>query len=224
MVYAVEYVKQVKWDAMAKHGKLKREQIVEVAIAILDRDGEAGFSMRKLARELGVDPMAIYHHHANRHVLIRAVIQAFLAQCRIPAPSDDWRADIGALCQSLRTLAKRHPSIFRLYETHNTWVPAESRIQEAFHAALQKAGFKNQIIVRSVRLLVNYTESFAVDEIAGWYDPFDTSDRIEFAATLSDDTHPAMMSLIDEIGAADADTDFVFGLDVIMRGMEAELG
>ena len=208
---------------MAKIKKLTREQIVHVAMEMFDNEGDAGFSMRKLAGKLGVDPMAIYHHHANRNALISEVVQAYLSQRRIPTRSGDWRVDIRELCQSLRGLAKSHPNIFRLYQAHDTWVPEESRISEAFHTILLDAGFESQTVVRGVRLLSNYTESFAVDELAGWYKPLDDSDRAQLAQTVSADTHPAMTRLMDDIGTADAEADFAFGLDVIVRGLEAEL-
>ena len=106
---------------MAKIKKLTREQIVHVAMEMFDSEGDAGFSMRKLAGKLGVDPMAIYHHHANRNALISEVVQAYLSQRRIPTRSGDWRVDIRELCQSLRGLAKSHPNIFRLYQAHDTY-------------------------------------------------------------------------------------------------------
>lgn len=208
---------------MTKRGKLTRERIVEVAMVLLDKGGEAGFSMRKLAAELGVDPMAIYHHHANRNALIVEVMQAFMNDCALPDPSGDWRADITALCQSLRQLAHRHPGIFRLYETYDEWLPAENRVHEAFHATLLRAGFAKPTVVRAVRLLLAFTESFAVDEISGWLDPFDAIDRTELLDMLTRDTHPTMIALIDDIGAVDADADFAFGLDVLIRGLEGEL-
>ena len=123
----------------------------------------------------------------------------------------------------MRRLAKRHPGIFRLYETYDDWLPAENRVHEAFHAILLNAGFDRLTVVRGVRLLLTFTESFAVDEIAGWHDPFDASDRAELMDMLSPDTHPTMIALIDEIGAVEADEDFAFGLNVLVRGLDEEL-
>ena len=164
--YTVECVKISKGQPMGKHRKLTREQIVKAATELVEQYGDTGFSMRKLARELGVDPMAIYYHHANRNALVGEVVQAFLKSCPIPKPSGDWHVDVYAMCHSFRTLAKAHPNLFRLYETYEGWAPAETGIQEAFYASLQNAGFRDQSLVRSVRLLLNYTEAFIVDEIA----------------------------------------------------------
>lgn len=209
---------------MAGRRRLSRERIVEAALALLDREGEKGFSMRKLAAELGVDPMALYHYHANRKALMQDVLSTLMAACDLPEPGADWRQEVRALCNSLRRLAHRHPGAFRMYELYEEWIPAEHRLHEAFHAALRRAGLVGPDLVRAVRLLLTYTEAFAVDEISGWLEPFDPSDREAFVKSLSDGDYPVMHSLLDEIGRSDTDADFAFGLDVLIRGIEARIG
>ena len=51
-------------------------RIVNQAIGLLDREGVERFSMRRLGHELGVDPMAIYHHLPNKAALFDAVVDA----------------------------------------------------------------------------------------------------------------------------------------------------
>ena len=208
---------------MGRRARLSPEKIVDAALALLDREGESGFSMRKLAGEMGVDPMAIYHHHAGRDALMHAVLQAFMRDFEMPGPSGDWRADIRALCQALRRLARRHPGAFRVYELYERWIPAEHGVHEAFHRTLLEAGFPGPTVVRAVRLLLTYTEAFAVDEITGWIEPMDEEERAELAASLTHEDHPGMSGLIDQIATPDTDADFAFGLDVLIRGLEAEL-
>ncbi len=209
---------------MERRGKLSRECIVQAALDLLDREGEQGFSMRKLAGELGVDAMALYHYHANRRALMHDVLQALMEECELPEPGPDWRSDLHALCDGLRRLARRHPGAFRVYEFYEDWVEAEHRVHEAFLATLLRAGLPGPKAVQAVRLLLTYTEAFAVDEITGWLEPFDTRDREALVRSLSDGDYPAMKSLIDEIGQVDTDADFEFGLDVLIRGVEAEIG
>ena len=102
-------------------------------------------------------------------------------------------------------------------------MPAEHRLHEAFHATLLNAGFPGPTAVRGVRVLLAYTEAFAVDEITGWLDTFDESDRAEFIDSLSSGDFPAMSGLIDEIGRVDPDAEFDLGLRVLIRGLEGEL-
>ena len=55
-------------------GKDMRERIAEAALAILEREGAQAVSMRRIAQEVGVTPMAIYHHYANREALLQALV------------------------------------------------------------------------------------------------------------------------------------------------------
>ena len=206
---------------MKPRGKLTQARIVGTALEMLDTEGEKAFSMRKLATALNVDPMALYHHHANKSALLHAVMQAMMEQCDVPDPSGNWQQDIRDLCQGVRRLARKHPGAFRIYETYEHWVPAEHRLHEAFHATLLSAGFSPMATVRAVRVLLAYTEAFAVDEISGWLDP---ADRAELAQSLTQGPYPVLTSLLDAIGTTDADADFEFGLNVLIRGLEAEQG
>jgi len=51
-----------------------RERIAEAALAILEREGAEAVSMRRVARDVGITPMAIYHHYENREALLQALV------------------------------------------------------------------------------------------------------------------------------------------------------
>lgn len=208
---------------MGRRASLSPEAIVETALAMIDREGERGFSMRKLAGEMGVDPMTIYHYHENRDALVHEVLHALMRDFEVPAPGADWREDIRELCQALRRLARRHPGAFQIYELYERWIPGELAMHEAFLAVLSRAGFDPAAALRGMRILLTYAEAFAVDEIAGWLDPMDEADRREFSENLSQDEHPCLSAALETIETVDPDADFDFGLDVLIRGLEAKL-
>ena len=54
---------------------LTRERILSTALSMVDEEGIEALSMRRLARELGVDPMAIYHHLPNKRALLSGLIE-----------------------------------------------------------------------------------------------------------------------------------------------------
>ncbi|MFN8025129.1 MAG: TetR/AcrR family transcriptional regulator [Acidimicrobiia bacterium] len=99
---------------------LTRERIVEQAVALMDRDGTDALTLRALARELGVEPPALYWHFAGKDDLCRAVVDSVAEQLRVSTSSrgtprrriehhfrairDHWRAHPSAL-----ELSKRHP-------------------------------------------------------------------------------------------------------------------
>lgn len=78
---------------------LHKADVVEAATTLLDSYGIADLTMRRLARELGVSPGALYWHFPNKQALLGAVADRILQGCRRPAPAG-WRervAEIGAL-------------------------------------------------------------------------------------------------------------------------------
>jgi AcrR family transcriptional regulator len=205
---------------LPKREKLSVKGIVEAAEEMIAETGLSGFSMRKLATRLGVDPMAIYHHHKNKGALIHAVLDDTMARCNIPNPSGVWQQDIRDLCEALREVGKKYPGVFEIYETYEDWLSAEHRLHEAYYAVLQTAGFAPQTIIRAVRLLLAYTEAFAVDEIAGW---LDQDNKASYLKSLEEGDYPNLIDVRKSAGPVDFDVDFAFGLNVIIRGLEGEL-
>ncbi len=204
---------------MAQRGSLSQQRIVDAAMVMLDRDGEKGFSMRRLAAELDADPMALYHHIPNRKALMQAVLEALMRDCTLPQPQGSWQIRVRALCHALRDLAHRHPGCFQVYVSFEDWVPAEHHVYEAFYAALRDGGFSSKTNVRAVRLLFAYVETFAIEEITGWMAPEDSE---LLAKSLEGGSFPVSEALIADIAKMDVDDEFAFGLDVLLRGLEAE--
>jgi TetR/AcrR family tetracycline transcriptional repressor len=69
---------------------LSTDRIVETACRIIDRDGLRGLSMRKLGAELGVDPMAVYRHVADKRELLTLVTARTVGTMAPLDPSASW--------------------------------------------------------------------------------------------------------------------------------------
>ncbi len=95
---------------MARAG-LTREAIAAAALALIDADGVAGFSMRGLGRHLGVDPMATYRYFRNQEDLFDAVAERLFEQTDPGSlPWDGgWRELAGTYCHRLRAVLLAHP-------------------------------------------------------------------------------------------------------------------
>ncbi|HET7399221.1 MAG TPA: TetR family transcriptional regulator [Intrasporangium sp.] len=88
---------------------LSRERVVDTAVAVLSRYGLADLSMRRLARELGVQPGALYWHVASKQELLVEVADRLLRQ-RVAAPqSQDPAAAVRALAVAIRAALLRVP-------------------------------------------------------------------------------------------------------------------
>ena len=99
------------------HGDLKAA-LLGAALEILERDGPAALSLRRVARDVGVSPAAPYAHFRNKAALIQAVgaqgfgrlADAMAAEARAAAAGDALRA----LGRGYVRFAVRHPALFRL--------------------------------------------------------------------------------------------------------------
>lgn len=94
---------------------LSRDRIVQVALQLVDADGLDGLSMRRLGGELGVDPMMIYRHVADKDALLELVLDRVRAEMVIPQPPPD---DVAELFEMIfveyhRVLAA-HPNVIPL--------------------------------------------------------------------------------------------------------------
>ena len=93
---------------------LSRQAILDAALTIIDAEGADGFTMRKLARALGVYPTAIYWYIPSRHAVLAAVVDYALHDILPAAPSDDWRDWLRQLLHRYREGVRRHPNVAAL--------------------------------------------------------------------------------------------------------------
>jgi len=87
---------------------LSRGEIVDAAIAVADAEGADAVSMRRIAQVLKSGTMSLYWHVANKEQLLNLMLDALVAEVRMPEPSGDWRADLQALARENRAMLLRH--------------------------------------------------------------------------------------------------------------------
>jgi AcrR family transcriptional regulator len=87
---------------------LTQGEIVDAAIALADAEGAEAVSMRRIAQVLKSGPMSLYWHVANKQHLLDLMLDALVAEVRLPEPSGDWRADLRAVARENRSMLLRH--------------------------------------------------------------------------------------------------------------------
>lgn len=96
---------------MARIAGLDVRGIVKAALAVADRDGLDKLTMRRLSTELGVTPMAPYHHVSSKEELLDLVIDESIGQLRVAGSADDPEGAIVDWFLRLHQLLIEHPSI-----------------------------------------------------------------------------------------------------------------
>ena len=199
---------------------LTRARIAEAAVALIDTEGEQKFTMRRLARALGVDPMAVYHHLPNKAAVVHEAVEAVVARCALPEPAGPWPDRVRTICRAFRGLASAHPGMFPLVSVHQHFVPSDHRVFEALLAAVSEAGLTDRETVWAASALLGYAAGFALDELTGTVRALTEAERTTLRA-LPDAEFPATKRLIDAVVTTDLDREFAFGLDIMLAGITA---
>jgi AcrR family transcriptional regulator len=138
---------------------LSAERIIDVAGAMIDKEGIDALTMRRLAEELGVAATAIYWHVRTRDDLLRGILERSLENVQLPpVGAVGWDEGIRLICRSLRDVLT-HPHIVALSQR----VPSESTFRP-FHRMVDlmvDAGFDTAFAVESALLLQTYVNGQA---------------------------------------------------------------
>lgn len=181
-----------------RRGDLSRTQVVAVALACLDRGGLANFSLREVARDLGVFPTAIYWHVPGGRNGLLAHVAALVIDGVTPPldPDVSWQAWLFDLFHRYRAAVRAHPNAAQLLGAQlvsNTGVQAE--LVEGIVWALERGGMAGETLLNAYNAVVAGMVGFVTLELAR--PPEDDLSEWEAlqqarVATLADGDYPAI--------------------------------
>jgi len=206
-------------------GRLDRDRIVRAAITQADAGGLEALSMRTLAEGLGVAPMALYRHVANKDDLVDAMIDAVFLEVELPTTSTDWATAMRRRAFSLRDALARHRWAVGLMESRANPGPANLRHHDAMLGTLRAAGFDIEGSGHAYSLMDSYIYGFALTKMNL---PFESTAEISEVATgmlapFSPDDYPNLVAFITEQAMQpgyDYAHEFDHGLDAILEALE----
>jgi AcrR family transcriptional regulator len=136
---------------------------VTAAIALIDRDGVEGLSMRKLGAELGIRGMSLYTHVPNKEALLFEVIREMFRELPLEGDADaPWQEQLKTVMRSFRTIGLAHPQVFVLFASR-PWYRAIGERNGL--DILERAGFDRQTSVRIIRSASNYVLGSVAREV-----------------------------------------------------------
>jgi AcrR family transcriptional regulator len=208
-----------------RRAPLTRERVLAAAIDLADRDGIASLSMRKLAQELGVEAMSLYHHVANKDAILDGLIDLVFGEIDLPVGEADWKAAMRRRAISAREVLRRHPWATGLMESRSTPGPATLRHHDAVLGILRNAGFPLELAAHAYSLLDSYIYGFALQETSlPFSTPEETAEVAQaMMAEFPADAYPHLTEIAVEHvlqpGYSYA-SEYLFGLDLILDGLE----
>lgn len=201
---------------------LTRDRVVDEALALLDREGVQQFSLRRLADQLGVTPMAVYNHVRSKRDLIQAVADRVVSDAHYRPIGRDWRAAVRSCFRTLRQACLAHPGAVPLVESADVLPSAVFRPMEITLEALQHAGLSRDDALRGYFVLITFTLGQVSYQVKGWSSGVDPT-----VAVRTGLIGPTTFPVVARAATAkkwDFDKFFEFGLSVIVEGLGTQAG
>lgn len=213
---------------------LSRERVLAAAVALADAEGADAVSMRRLADALGVVPMALYKHVADKQDLLDGMVDAVIGefaahQNPAAAPSTgsspDWPDAMRRTILAARTTLHRHPWARRAIETRKRRTPAVLGHMERLTAILLAGGLSPDLAHHAMHALGNRIWGFSPEL---FNDPDATPGRPAPAESARPDPadYPAILAVAADATArrpaatgCDEEFEFGFALGMILDGI-----
>jgi AcrR family transcriptional regulator len=215
-------------EAGARRPRLTRERVLRAALSVADSGGLGSLTIRSLAQELGVKPMSVYYHVANKDEILAALVDIVFGEISLPVPGRDWRSELEKRAHSARDILARHRWAIGLLESRSNPGPANLRHHDTVLATLRAAGFSAEMTAHAYALIDSYVYGFALQEASlpfkGPESAGDVAGPIMQQMAEGDYPHLLQMatSYYMQPGYDFAD-EFQFGLDLIFGGLERSL-
>ncbi|MFE3459601.1 TetR/AcrR family transcriptional regulator [Nocardiopsis aegyptia] len=142
-------------------------EIVGVALRLAEDGGLAAVSLRAIAAEVGLTPMALYGYVRGKDDLLDRLVARLLSEVAAPDPALDWRDRLLACARAARGMAHRYPRTFPLLLTRPAVLPDAVRVVDPLYAALLDAGVPQEDVPGLERMFSTFVLGFAVSEVGG---------------------------------------------------------
>ncbi|MFE6051590.1 TetR/AcrR family transcriptional regulator [Kitasatospora sp. NPDC056446] len=222
-------------DGTEKRGRLSRPLVLATAVALVDREGLAALTMRRLATELGVESMALYRYTPGKEALLDGLIEAYFTEvnARLRDSTADgprtsgWRLELRRIARSFAAAAHAHPEILPLVATRPLTVPVARRpapvleLTEHILAVLGRAGFDDATALTIYRTFVAWNLGCLLVDKRQVVDNPDEPDPVLRLGLhrLPAAEYPRLRALVPRFAEFDDENEMLGGLDSLLNGM-----
>jgi AcrR family transcriptional regulator len=210
---------------------LSRERVLDAAIRLADEGGLESLSMRKLARELGVEAMSLYNHVANKGDLVDAIADLAVSEIELPEATGAWDVAVRRCAISAYEAFMRHPWACSLVMSPTSARAArEPRLRyiEWLLGRFREAGFSAELTYHAYHAVDSHILGFTLWHLghsAGAKDIVGDQDFADFAvglvAELRADGYPHLAEHAEQhVAGVENEREFEFVLDLILDGLK----
>lgn len=210
----------------AERPALSRNVVADRALELADSEGIEAVTVRRLATELGVTPMALYWHFRTKEDLLAGLGDRVLDALEVPEPTGDWAADLRAALAALVTAMRPHPQVAGLAGDRILAHPKGLLLTERALSLLGTAGFgqapASYLAMQALRSAISMVTAPAVDDSGMTKEQRDEDVRRKQAslAYLAPEEFPALRAHAEALTyCPDADTFFDLAIDLYIAGV-----
>lgn len=233
----------------APRSALTRARVLDSAVALADREGLGALTMRSLARELGIEAMSLYHHVANKEDLLDGVVDLVAAEIQDAvgqlepladdAPLAEWKPTMRRRILTARAVLLRHPWATTVLESRTSFSLHVVRYFDSLVGLMRRGGFSYDLVHHAMHALGSRALGFSQElfepdgatagSAAGGGAQEGADDEAAALLAQMADQVPHMVEMLAEVahespgstlGWCDDQTEFEFGLDIILDGLD----
>jgi AcrR family transcriptional regulator len=214
----------------ARRVPLSRDRVLGAAVRLADEAGIDAVSMRRLAQELGVVPMALYKHVAHKDELLDGMVDVVIGEFDAPDPSLDWPAAVRGRVLSARRAVLRHPWARQAIESRTRRTAAVLGYMDAVAGTFRAGGFSADLTHHVMHALGNRIWGFSpelFDEAPGGEARAPSPEEQAAVAAEFAQRYPHILEIAlaatEGSGAGqgcDEQFEFEFALDLLLDGFD----
>jgi AcrR family transcriptional regulator len=198
--------------------RFTRDQVLTMALELIDREQPEAFTMRRVADELGMGVMTLYGYVLDKDEMIEGVTALAFAELDGRVPVDaGWEERLRDEVDQLYRVSRRHPHLVALILAQTSASPGMFRLRERMLATLLDAGFDELGALQALGILTSYALGFASLRAGA---AIDLPERIR---ELPVEGFPRLHDAADRYAAHLGDEAFKHGLDLLLSGLRSDL-
>jgi AcrR family transcriptional regulator len=212
-------------DAIAERRvPLSKDRVLRTAMALADQGGIDSLSMRKLAQELGVEAMSLYHYVSSKDDILNGIVEIVVSEIELPDGGKDWKAALRRSAISFHDALARHRWATNLMMSGTGVGTARVRYMDALLGRLREAGFSANMTHHAYHALDSHIMGSTL-----WAAGYATMAKADpgavqrFVQKLPLADYPHFAEHVEQHtskSARDGISEFEFGLDLILDGLE----
>ncbi|MCP5024696.1 MAG: TetR family transcriptional regulator [Actinomycetia bacterium] len=198
---------------------LNRDRVARAALSLVDREGLAALTMRRLGSELGVEAMSLYNHVANKDDLLDAIVDRVYGEVELPALELPWKAQARGVFRGFRQVGVDHPEAFTLLTRRAAPSVEALRVLSRVFAIYRLAGLDDLQAWRAFQVSASYVVGF-VSTQHGRLAATAERNGIDLGGLDTDDPD---LNLFGRMSGRDSNDDFDAAVELLLAGFETQL-